>query len=276
MLRIPIFLLYDALRSSPGFPDFPRLSSLYIEDSTELLDSPFLTRLYPEMGSLAVSFILHVHDTLVTLHWGRSVPEEATKQITAGHLPSLENLSGHKIRKLIQSHPLKKLRIVSLRPSDFDSDTDGSLLRETSSRLPNLSIFALSTNIRTMSIIRDLSTFTNVVEMWYEEEHDCVSYDEESKNERLYPYELLHVVVPALPKLRELCMTIRSDIGSTSSPVAIKEDVLISSRSLLRVTIQFVAYSVACCRINLSRESLDGKWGYNTLMGLQWQKSFKF
>ncbi|KAG8753769.1 hypothetical protein FRC14_005748 [Serendipita sp. 396] len=66
ILRIPLFLLYDALIPLSSLPDFLCLSSLYIEDPT---GCP-LTRmgLYSKMSALALSFIIHTHKSLITLH----------------------------------------------------------------------------------------------------------------------------------------------------------------------------------------------------------------
>ncbi|KAG8848486.1 hypothetical protein FRB91_010769 [Serendipita sp. 411] len=86
VLRVGILLLYDALRPSSNFPDFPHLSSLHIEDA---VGSPYIVRLDPEISFAAVAFILHVHETIVTLQWGLSVLEETTKLITANYLPNL-------------------------------------------------------------------------------------------------------------------------------------------------------------------------------------------
>ncbi|KAG8855928.1 hypothetical protein FRC20_000668 [Serendipita sp. 405] len=271
ILRVGILLLYDALRPSSNFPDFPHLSSLHIEDA---VGSPYIVRLDPEISFAAVAFILHVHETIVTLQWGLSVLEETTKLITANHLPNLSQLSGYRIRQLIRTHSPRKLQIIALSPVDLGPETDGSLLRETSSCLPNLSVLAISTQIRSMQVLHDLRTFTNLMELWYEEEPGCEPHEEESKEESRYPYDLFQVVLPALPKLRDLCISIKGDI-SNIAPWDMSGRLKLYSQSLCSVTIQFVVHGVAGYGLNVFRENPESIWTHKALNGLHMMRSFE-
>ncbi|KAG8831141.1 hypothetical protein FRC17_003590 [Serendipita sp. 399] len=256
-LKIPMLLLYDVLNATRIFPDFPRLATLHIEDTTGL---SAVDNLRPKMSALAVPFILHVHSTIESLHWGHNMTEDATKQITAGHLPSLRKLSGYRIEHLLRSHSPSTLRIIGLSSSDFDRETDWSLLRETASCLPHLSVLAITTSIRHMETPRDLCFLTSLTEIWYEELPDCVSYSEEVNNEKQYPVDFAAVVLPALPKLKTLCITTKSDLHSTGKYMQNTKDVLSTSSSLRQLTIQFFVESLACFRIDARREGLNGEW----------------
>ncbi|KAG8822914.1 hypothetical protein FRC18_010866 [Serendipita sp. 400] len=271
-LMVPIYALYDALRISSNFPVFPHLSLLSIEDPIEPLDNPGP---YREMSAVVISFLLHVHATLVTLHWGNSVLEEMTKQITESHLPNLENLSGYKIRGVVQTRLLKRLGIISLSISDYDSETGWSLLREVSSQLPNLPVFALSTIVRLVSIPYDLCTFSNVVELWYEEQPGSALLDEESGNEGKYLFDFFRIIVPALPKLRDLCITVEGDSKKANNPEEIKDTLSLSSKSLRQVTFQWVTYPVSCFRLDAERENVESKWMFKGVRGFQWMRSFR-
>ncbi|KAG8863681.1 hypothetical protein FRC20_010574 [Serendipita sp. 405] len=272
VLKVPITLLYDALRPhfllACKFPDFPRLSSLHIEDSKT---SFALRRLFPAMTATVVSFILHVHQTLEVLHWGLDMLEVMTKRITTAHLPNLTKLSGYRIQHLIQSQ-LESLKIAGLLPSDFDLEKDWSLLRQTSSILPGLTILALSTTIQLMAIPRDICTFKNLVDLWYEELPDCTLYHGESQGD--FVFEFLHVVLPALSKLRDLCITVNGttlDYGAIAMPAT---RLLPSSRSLLRLTIQYVVLPMTCYRLDVNRNDPKSSWMHASYEGLHYQKKF--
>ncbi|KAG8751978.1 hypothetical protein FRC14_007480 [Serendipita sp. 396] len=178
MLRLPFPLLYDALRPSApcSFPDFPRLSSLHLEDSYFICYGP---EQLSAMSAVVVSFILHVHATIKTLDLECILDEKWTKKITSSHLPNMETLSGTAVRHLIQKHSPRTVRITDLCFSDFDPEMDWSLLREVSSRSSKLSTLVILTKTRLMAIPRDVSKFASIVELWYHEQPDCSPDDEE-------------------------------------------------------------------------------------------------
>ncbi|KAG8821699.1 hypothetical protein FRC19_007397 [Serendipita sp. 401] len=197
--------------------------------------------------------------------------EVMTKRITTAHLPNLTKLSGYRIQHLIQSQ-LESLKIAGLLPSDFDLEKDWSLLRQTSSILPGLTILALSTTIQLMAIPRDICTFKNLVDLWYEELPDCTLYHGESQGD--FVFEFLHVVLPALSKLRDLCITVNGttlDYGAIAMPAT---RLLPSSRSLLRLTIQYVVLPMTCYRLDVNRNDPKSSWMHASYEGLHYQKKF--
>ncbi|KAG8782683.1 hypothetical protein FRC19_007396 [Serendipita sp. 401] len=101
-------------------------------------------------------------------------------------------------------------------------------------------------------------------------------YDDVSKNERKYSSEFLRVVLPALPRLRDLCITVKSDINNNSQPGDIKGALLSSSQSLRLVTIQFVVDPKAFYRVDFRRKHPDSQWTSNTFNDFQWQRNFDF
>ncbi|KAG9053098.1 hypothetical protein FS842_008682 [Serendipita sp. 407] len=196
------------------------------------------------------------------------MPETETKKITANHLPNLTKLSGYRIQNLIQWHQLKVLRIVGLCPSDFDLEKDWSLLRETSFILPNLTTLALSTTTQLMAIPRDICTFSNLVDLWYEELRDCTSHNLE--NQRIFVFEFLRVVLSALPKLIHLCIEIYGN-GILTPPMGL----LSSSQSLRQLTIQVLFDDpMAFHRLDINRKDVKSKWRRAIFRDIRWHKNF--
>ncbi|KAG8816662.1 hypothetical protein FRB91_000331 [Serendipita sp. 411] len=281
VLRISFPLLYDALRpSSPcSFPDFPHLSSLYLVSSHFIC---YGLEQLSAMSAVVVSFIFHVHATIKILEWGCVLEEKWTKAITASHFPKLETLSGTGIRHgtgichLIQTHSPRTVRITDLCSSNFDPDIDWSLLREVSSRLPNLATLAISTKIRLTAIPRDISKFTNVVELWYHEQPYCSPGDEESENCNDYVPLFIRIILPALPKLQRLCITVDLDDSSVPAFKLPSAAILSSSRSLCSLTIQFVREATGDYRFDAYRDDLESDWVSNILEGAEYIRHFSF
>ncbi|KAG8798720.1 hypothetical protein FRC19_007399 [Serendipita sp. 401] len=273
VLTVAITLLYDALKpfSPHNLPDFPNLSSLQIDDSKSSLA---LEALLPTMSTIVVKFILHVHQTLDILRWGLNVTESMTKEITADHLPNLTKLSGYKIQHLTRLHRVKVLGIMGLCPSDFDSEKDWSLLRETSTRLPDLSTLAVSTIVQLTAILHDIRIFTNIVDLWYEELSGCIPYHYESQTREDFIFEFVHIVLPALPKLRQFCITADGSVLDSGANIRSTEEVLSSSRSLLRLTIQYVLQARACYRFDACRNDVQSEWTYEPFEGFEYLRKF--
>ncbi|KAG8753770.1 hypothetical protein FRC14_005749 [Serendipita sp. 396] len=101
-------------------------------------------------------------------------------------------------------------------------------------------------------------------------------YDEVSENERKYSSEFLRVVLPALPRLKDLCITVKSDINNNSQPGDIKGALLSSSQSLRLVTIQFVVVSKAFYRVDFRRKHPESQWTSDTFHDFQWKRNFNF
>ncbi|KAG8822913.1 hypothetical protein FRB91_010768 [Serendipita sp. 411] len=271
-LIVPFPLLYDALRPflPRNLPDFPHLSSLQIEDS---ISSIAMQTLLPHMSASVISFILHVHQTIQALHWGRNLVEATTTKITANHLPNLKRLSGYQIWHLIQTHQLRTLRIINLCADDFDPEKDWSALRDISSTQHSLSKLAIWTITRYIAIPHDLCTFTNIVELWYEEVPDITLYDGVSQTRKDFVSEFLRIILPALPKLHFLCLTINGDIDNRKPQAGSALKLLSSSRSLHLFTIQF-AYSVECYIFDAFRTDTKSDWRYSSTQGSHRMKRF--
>ncbi|KAG8831142.1 hypothetical protein FRC17_003591 [Serendipita sp. 399] len=195
------------------------------------------------MSLVIVPFILHVHRNIVTLQWGRNMVEDVTKKITADHLPKLEAFTGYGIRYLIRTHSLKKLNLISLGTGDVVSGKTGhSLLVETSSCLPDLRIL--------MAIFK-------------------------SRDERSYALELVRIVVPALPKLRSLCITIK--LTATGSWMQAEDLYRLRgtrARSLLIMTFQFIMKSAYYIRNDIYRETSKGRWKIRSFEGRDRMRKF--
>ncbi|KAG8842590.1 hypothetical protein FRB91_004083 [Serendipita sp. 411] len=272
ILRLPFPLLYDALRPSApcSFPDFPRLSSLHLEDSYFIFYGP---EQLSAMSAVVVSFILHVHATIKTLDLECVLDEKWTKKITACHLPKMETLSGTGVRHLIQKHSPKTVRITDLCFSDFDPQMDWSLLRQVSSRSSRLVTLVILTKTRLMAIPRDVSKFASIVELWYHEQPDCSPDDEESEDCQDYIYSFLRIILPALQKLQRLYITIDLDGSSTRPPILSNATLLSSAKSLCLLTIQFVGQSIGCYRLDTYRSD-SGDWFTRTLQGSEHIRHF--
>ncbi|KAG8831143.1 hypothetical protein FRC17_003592 [Serendipita sp. 399] len=266
-------LLFDALRPRCALPDFPNLTSLHIFDSELNQSSESECR---EMSLVVVPFILHVHEKIKTLTWEHSMAEEVTKHITASHLPNLETFSGCSIRYLVRSHPLKRLELLYIRPQDiFNRTTGSSLLRETSSCSPGLSVLSVRPCIRTKALLSDLRTFTGLTELWYNEAPGVESDDDESWDERLYALDVVRKVVPILHKLRSLCITIHMDAMGT---LLCDDDFDIlrcmRTRSLLILTFQFVIESEQYIRYDVHRQKPKGRWKIRSFDGAHGMRKF--
>ncbi|KAG9052292.1 hypothetical protein FS842_010179 [Serendipita sp. 407] len=251
--------------------------------------------LLPHMSASVISFILHVHQTIQALHWGRNLVEATTTKITANHLPNLKRLSGYQIWHLIQTHQLRTLRIINLCADDFDPEKDWTALRDISSTQHSLSKLAIWTITRYIAIPHDLCTFTNIVELWYEEVPDITLYDGvasiisfvllllhlklllmmdfQSQTRKDFVSEFLRIILPALPKLHFLCLTINGDIDNRKPQAGSALKLLSSSRSLHLFTIQF-AYSVECYIFDAFRTDTKSDWRYSSTQGSHRMKRF--
>ncbi|KAG8822221.1 hypothetical protein FRC19_006371 [Serendipita sp. 401] len=185
----------------------------------------------------------------------------------------METLSGTGVRYLIQKHSPKTVRITDLCFSDFDPQTDWSLLREVSSRSSKLVTLVILTKTRLMAIPRDVSKFSSIVELWYHEQPDCSPDDEESEDCQDYIYSFLRIILPALQKLQRLYITIDLDGSSTRPPILSNATLLSSARSLCLLTIQFVGQSIGCYRLDTYRSD-SGDWFTRTLQGSEHIRHF--
>ncbi|KAG8822220.1 hypothetical protein FRC19_006370 [Serendipita sp. 401] len=273
VLTVAITLLYDVLKPflPHKLPHFPNLSSLQIDDSKSSLA---LQGLLPTMSAIVVKIILHVHQTPDILHWGLNVIESVTKEITTDHLPNLTQLSGYKIQHLTRLHRVKVLGIMGLCPSDFGSEKDCSLLREASTRLPDLSTLAVSTIVQLTAIPNDIRTLTNIVELWYEELSGCIPYLDESQTRGDFIFEFVHIVLPALPKLRQFCITADGSVLDSGANIRPTGEFLFSSRSLLRLTIHYVLQARACYRFDACRNDVQSEWTYEPFQDFQYLRKF--
>ncbi|KAG9053099.1 hypothetical protein FS842_008683 [Serendipita sp. 407] len=153
---------------------------------------------------------------------------------------------------------------------------DWSLLREVSSRLPNLATLAISTKIRLTAIPHDISKFTNVVELWYHEQPYCSPGEEESENCNDYVPLFIRIILPALPKLQRLCITVDLDDSSVPAFKLPSAAILSSSRSLSSLTIQFVREATGDYRFDTYRDDLESDWVSNILEGAEYIRHFSF
>ncbi|KAG8799169.1 hypothetical protein FRC16_005649 [Serendipita sp. 398] len=268
-ITVPMSLLYDALMPSRDFPEFPHLSSLLIEDSKF---SNALREKRPAWSAAVLPFIVHTHSTIKTLQWGRDMVEDMTKQVRGTQFPNLETFSGYGIRHLIQTCSPRRLRIVTLCPDDFDSDSDWSLLRETSSRLLDLSVLSISTSLRSILIPLDACTFSSITELWYEELPDCmIDEDPYKTNDGRFPLDFIHTVLPALHKLQLLCLTLK---GRKELKLSVFEGYgkikLLSSPSLCQLTVQLLFYSnKTLYRFDAQRKDPQSDWVYTSSHGIE-------
>ncbi|KAG8831140.1 hypothetical protein FRC17_003589 [Serendipita sp. 399] len=270
ILVIPITLLYDAVHPFRDLPELPRLSRLEVQDSR------FPAFVTAAMSTELARFILHVCPTLTMLGWGKNVVEEMMTRIVAAQLPNLEGFEGQVIRPAVKAaRSLRVLGIKDLLVDNPDMETGSSLLQEVSSYQPNLSVLSISVKTRTLAVPRDICVFPHLTELWYDELRHCVVASEEMEHVASFQAGFLSIILPALPKLNSVCITI---MGSVEHPPPTPKEYegmpLSSSQSLRWLSLQLM-FSMVCGRWDARRSDEKCDWEYTTYAN-EWDKLRKF
>ncbi|KAG8782689.1 hypothetical protein FRC15_006530 [Serendipita sp. 397] len=270
----PITLLYDAIRCFRNLPELPRLSTLNILNSR--LKSSFLPS-YPTMTAEVVRLILLTSKTLVKLLWGQKLVEEMTSSIATTQMPNLDVFAGYGVLPVVKAaQSLRVLGVRGFRPNDIDAETNISLLRAASRYQPNLSVLSVSTSTRAMIIPLDICVFSNITELWYDETVDCTVFDEQLTDDIKYDHDFLGIVLPALPKLKSVCLT---QTGGMGFSLPRQEDYaqlsLTSSQSLLWLTLQRI-YSRLYWRWDTRRKDLECSWVHTTFYRFEDLRHFDY
>ncbi|KAG8821704.1 hypothetical protein FRC19_007402 [Serendipita sp. 401] len=229
------------------------------------------------MTAEVVRLILLTSKTLVKLLWGQKLVEEMTSSIATTQMPNLDVFAGYGVLPVVKAaQSLRVLGVRGFRPNDIDAETNISLLRAASRYQPNLSVLSVSTSTRAMIIPLDICVFSNITELWYDETVDCTVFDEQLTDDIKYDHDFLGIVLPALPKLKSVCLT---QTGGMGFSLPRQEDYaqlsLTSSQSLLWLTLQRI-YSRLYWRWDTRRKDLECSWVHTTFYRFEDLRHFDY